>query len=67
MKFTYRHEIVFITFHRIKCENFATTENTMPTIIGVLKEFIVNAINFIAINANPVVKNVILNSLIIFI
>ena len=39
----------------------------MPTIIGVLKEFIVNAINFIAINANPVVKNVILNSLIIFI
>ena len=58
-------ENCFITFHRIKCENLAATENTIPKIIGILKKFIVNIIKVIAINVNPVVTKVALNSSII--
>ena len=43
------------------------TENTIPRIIGILKEIIVNIIKVIAINVNPIVEKFALNSLIIII
>ena len=49
------HTSLFITFHRIKWENLAATENTILRIIGIWKEFIVNIIEVIAINVNLVV------------
>ena len=67
MKVTHTHGKVFITFHRIKWENLTATENTIPRIIGILKEFIVNIIKVIAINVNPIVAKFTLNSLIIII
>ena len=45
MKGTHTYEKVFITFHRIKWENLYATENTIPWIIGIFKELIVNIIN----------------------
>ena len=67
MKVTHTYEKVFITFHRIKWENLNATENTIPWIIGIFKELIVNIIKVIAINVNPVVTKVTLNSSIIII
>ena len=67
MKVTHTHQKVFITFHRIKWENLTPKENTIPRIIGILKRFIVNIIKVIAINMNPIVTKVTLNSLIIII
>ena len=67
MKVTHTHGKVFITFHRIKWENLTATENTIPRIIGILKEFIVNIIKVIAINVNPVVIKFTLNRSIIII
>ena len=56
MKVTRAHGKVFITFHRIKWENLAATENAITRIIEILKEFIVNVIvKVIAINVNPIV------------
>ena len=43
------------------------TENTIPWIIGIFKEFIVNIIKVIVINVNPIVTKVTLNSSIIII
>ena len=65
MKVTHFHGKVFVTFHRIKWENLAATENTIPRIIGILKEFIANIIKVKASNVNPIVTKVILNSLMI--
>ena len=67
MKVTHTHRNFFITFHRIKWENLTATENAIPRIIGILKEFIVNIIKVIAINMNPIVAKFTLNSLIIII
>ena len=65
VKVTHLHGKVFITFHRIKWKNLAATENTIPRIIGILKEFLANIIKVKAINVNPIVTKVILNSLMI--
>ena len=43
-------------------ENLIATEDTIPRIIGILKEFIVNIIKVIAINVNPIVTKFTLNS-----
>ena len=67
MKVIHTHRKIFITFDRIKWENLAATENTIPTIIGILKEFIVNIIKVIAIDVNPIVAIFALNSLIIIV
>ena len=67
MKVTNTYGKVFITFHRIKWENLTATENTIPRIIGILKEFVVNIIKVIAINVNPIVTKFTLNSSIIII
>ena len=67
MKVTCTHGKNFITFHRIKWEDLTAIENTIPRIIGILKEFIVNIINVIAINVNPIVTKFMLNSSIIII
>ena len=52
MKVNHAHGKIFITFHRIKRENLTATDNAIPRIIGILKEFIVNVIKVIAINVN---------------
>ena len=67
IKVTHTHGKVFITFHRIKWENLAAPENAIPRIIEILKEFIVNIIKVIAINVNPIVTKVTLNSSVIII
>ena len=67
MKVTHIHGKGFITFHRIQWKNLTATENTKPTIVGILKKFIVNIIKVIAINMNPIVTKVTLNSLVIII
>ena len=63
--YSHTHGKVFITFHRIKWENLTAAENTILKIMGILIEFIVNIIKVIAINVNPVVTKVTLNSSII--
>ena len=60
-KIKHTHVKVIITFHINKWENLTATENTN------LEEFVVNIIKVIAINVNPIVTKVILNSLIIII
>ena len=67
MNVTHTHGQVFITFHRTKWENLTETENTIPRIIGILREFTVNIIKVIAIIVNPIVTQVTLNSSIIII
>ena len=67
MKVTHIHGQGFITFHRIQWKNLTATENTKSRIVGILKKFIVNIIKVIAINMNPIVTKVTLNSLIIII
>ena len=67
MKVTHTYGKIFITFHRIKWENLTATENRIPRIMGILKEFIVNIIKIIAINVNLIVAKFTLNSLIIII
>ena len=65
MKVTHNHHThgkIFITFHRIKWENLTATENTIPRIIGILKEFIVSIIKVIVINVNPIVAKFTLNT-----
>ena len=62
MKITHTPGEGFITFHRTKWENLAGTENSIPRIAGVLKKFIINVTKVIAINMNPVVTKVALNS-----
>ena len=67
MKGTHIYGKFFITFQKIKWENLTATENTIPRIIGILKEFISNIIKVIVINVNPIVPEFTLNSLIIII
>ena len=67
MKVTHSYGKSFITFYRIKWENLTATENTIPRIIGILKELIVNIIQVITINVNPIVAKFTLNSLILII
>ena len=67
MKGTHIYGKNFITFQKIKWENLTARENTIPRIIGILKEFISNIIKVIVINVNPIVPEFTLNSLIIII
>ena len=67
MKGTHIYGEIFITFQKIKWENLTARENTIPRIIGILKEFISNIIKVIVINVNPIVPEFTLNSLIIII
>ena len=67
MKVTHTYGKVLITFHKIKWKNITETENTIPRIIRILKEFIVNIIKLIAIKVNPIVTKFTLNSSIIII
>ena len=46
MKGTHIYGKFFITFQKIKWENLTARENTIPRIIGILKEFISNIIQY---------------------